>query len=158
MTTGFSRFQCKMTKLDQWEKNFFYSVDKVKFNCTSQTLNLQECIPVGCTSPAADTICWGVSASLQAGIHPPLHRGWAWRPPQVWAWRPPQQDPSTSPLGVGLETTPRPDPQPPSWVWAWRSLLWTEFLTYARKYYLAQSSLRTVIISFKNASMVLFIH
>ena len=44
---------------------------------------------------------------------------WAWRPPWVWAWRPPlgcgditpgvgletpQPDPSTSPLGVGLET------------------------------------------------------
>ena len=24
--------------------------------------------------------------------------------PQVWAWRPPWPDPSTSPLGVGLET------------------------------------------------------
>ena len=29
---------------------------------------------------------------------------WAWRPPWMWAWRPPRPDPSTSPLGVGLET------------------------------------------------------
>ena len=42
---------------------------------------------------------------------------WAWDPQArplnfplgVWAWRPPRSDPSTSPLGVGLETT-RPDP------------------------------------------------
>ena len=33
-------------------------------------------------------------------------------PPRVWAWRPPWPDPSTSPLGVGLETP-----------------LWTEWLT-----------------------------
>ena len=55
--------------------------------------------------------------------------------PQVWAWRFPP-DPSTSPLGVGLETplpgqTPQPPPgcgpgdppRPlnlPPWVWAWR--------------------------------------
>ena len=29
---------------------------------------------------------------------------WVWRPPWVWAWRPPRPDPSTSLLGVGLET------------------------------------------------------
>ena len=29
---------------------------------------------------------------------------WAWRSPWVGAWRPPRPDPSTSPLGVGLET------------------------------------------------------
>ena len=56
--------------------------------------------------------------------------------PQVWAWRPPRPDPSTSPLGVGLETLQtRPlnfppgcgpadpqdqTPQLPLWVWAWR--------------------------------------
>ena len=56
---------------------------------------------------------------------------WAWRPPQVWAWRyppqgvsletpSPQPDPSTSPLGVGLETPPGQTPQLPPWVWAWR--------------------------------------
>ena len=61
---------------------------------------------------------------------------WDWRtPPQVWAWRPPGQIPlnfplacgpgdpptrcpSTSPLGVDLET---PWPDLP-WVWAWRPL------------------------------------
>ena len=75
----------------------------------------------------------GGSASVHAGIHPlgvglapPPGVGletlkvWAWRPPQVWACRPPGcgpedtprcgpgdppwPDPSTSPLGVGLET------------------------------------------------------
>ena len=47
----------------------------------------------------------GWSASVHAGIHPPWV--WAWSPPQVWAWRhPPWPDPSTSPLGVGLETPP----------------------------------------------------
>ena len=51
---------------------------------------------------------------------------WTWRlpqarplnfPPWVWAWRPPRQDPSTSPLSVGLETYKAcwdtPPPQPP---------------------------------------------
>ena len=94
---------------------------------------------------------------------------WAWRPPWVWAWRPPRcgpgdppgcgprdpsrPDPSTSPLGVGLETPPGQTPQLPPWVWAWRPArhagippippriparhagipppLWTEFLTHA---------------------------
>ena len=43
------------------------------------------------------------------------------RPPQVWAWRPPPRpDLSTSPLGVGLETTPQPDPSTTPWVWAWK--------------------------------------
>ena len=58
----------------------------------------QECIPVGCVPPAAVAVCWGVSASVHAGIHttpgvcletPP--QVWAWRPPsQLWAWRPPR--------------------------------------------------------------------
>ena len=39
---------------------------------------------------------------------------WAWRPsPQVWAWKPPRPDPSTSPLGVGLETLLGQTPQLP---------------------------------------------
>ena len=33
--------------------------------------------------------------------------------PQVLAWRPPKSDPSTSPLGVGLETPPGQTPQLP---------------------------------------------
>ena len=60
---------------------------------------------------------------------------WAWRPPGcgsgkppgqtpqlppwVWAWRPPWPDPSTSPLGVGLET-PLARPLNSPWVWAWK--------------------------------------
>ena len=41
-------------------------------------------------------------------------------PPPVWAWRPPHRpDPSTSPLGVGLET-PGLTPQLLPWVWAWK--------------------------------------
>ena len=45
---------------------------------------------------------------------------WAWRPPGqtpqpqlrpwVWAWNPPRPDPSTSPLGVELETPPQARP------------------------------------------------
>ena len=38
------------------------------------------------------------------GVGPSVHAG---DPPWVWAWRPPWPDPSTSPLGVGLETPPR---------------------------------------------------
>ena len=69
---------------------------------------------------------------------------WAWRPPrcgpgdppgvgletpQVWAWRPPRcgpgdssrPDPSTSHLGVGLETPPPGHtPQLPPHLWAWK--------------------------------------
>ena len=38
-------------------------------------------------------------------------------PPWLWAWT---RSPSTSPLGVGLET-PQPDPPKlPPWVWAWK--------------------------------------
>ena len=59
--------------------------------------------------------------AFQSDAYHPRRRGWypsmhcrrvvclsaCWIPtPQVWAWRPPQPDPSTSPLGVGLETPP----------------------------------------------------
>ena len=54
----------------------------------------------------------GPRTPLGVGLETP--QVWAWRPPQVrplnlppwmWAWRPPPRpDPSTSPLGVGLET------------------------------------------------------
>ena len=41
--------------------------------------------------------------------------------PQVWAWRPLWPDPSTSPLGVGLEMPPPPARPPTSpQMWAWR--------------------------------------
>ena len=109
----------------------------------SHGLNLgKECIPVGCVPPAAVAVCWGGSASVHAGIHPPrcglgdppgCGPG---DPPRVWAWRHPQPVPSTCPSVWGLETpphsqTPQPPPgcgpgdppsqntQPPSWVWAW---------------------------------------
>ena len=77
--------------------------------------------------PSSSPLVW-------AWRHPP--QVWAWRPPKVWAWRPPRPDPSTSPLGVGLEIPPGQTPQlppvvgletpsgqtpqAPSWVWAWR--------------------------------------
>ena len=81
----------------------------------------QECIPVGCVPPATVAICWGVSASVHAKCGPGDPQAWAWRPPWVWAgdptpgqtpqlppwvwaWRPPWTDPSSSPMGVGLET------------------------------------------------------
>ena len=78
--------------------------------------------------------------------------------PWVLAWKPPQtRSPSTSQLGVGLETPPGQTPQFTPWVWAWKPArhsgippeicwktcwdttcnacwdttpLWTEFLTH----------------------------
>ena len=49
----------------------------------------------------------------------PLGVGLETPSPWVWAWRPPWPDPSTSTLGVGLET-PGLTPQLPPWLWAWR--------------------------------------
>ena len=46
----------------------------------------------------------GCGPGTPPGCGPGDPHVWAWRPPQVWAWRPPWPDPSTSPLGVGLET------------------------------------------------------
>ena len=54
----------------------------------------QECIPVGCEPPAAVAVCWGVSASVHAGIHLPGPG-----PGHL------QPDPPTSPLSLGLDTT-----------------------------------------------------
>ena len=78
----------------------------------------QECIPVGCVLPTAVAISWGclsecwdttplgvgLETLLGVGLDTPL-QVWAWIPPWVWAWRPPWPDPSSSPLGVGLETS-----------------------------------------------------
>ena len=85
---------------------------------------------VGCVPPAVVAVGEGVSASVQCWDTPL----WVWLgdSPQVWAWRPPtlqcgpgdppRADPSTSPLGVGLEESPSrgQTPQLPHWVWAWR--------------------------------------
>ena len=55
--------------------------------------------------------CWDTPLP-RLGLDPP--QAWAWRPlsgqtsqppPPVWAWRPPP-DPPTSPMGMGLETSP----------------------------------------------------
>ena len=74
----------------------------------------QEFIPVGCVPPAAVAVGEGMSTSVHAGILHPPGCGPGDSPPQVWAWRTPspgvglenspKPDPSTSPLGVGLET------------------------------------------------------
>ena len=65
----------------------------------------------------------------------------------------PQPDLSTSPLGVGLETPPKPDPSTFPRVWAWRPAMHAgipcppvnRFLdTRFWKYYLAPTSLRAV--------------
>ena len=48
--------------------------------------NKQECIPIGCVPSAAVAICWGMSASVHAGIHP---LGLGLDTPQAWAWTPP---------------------------------------------------------------------
>ena len=63
----------------------------------------QECILVGCVPPMAVAI-HGRAGGLPQCILGCTPWVWAWRPPQVWAWRPPWPDPSTSPLGVDLET------------------------------------------------------
>ena len=75
----------------------------------------QECIPVGCLLPAAVTICWLVSASVHAGIHPlglgpsgvgldtPLRYGPGHSPGQ------------TPPLGLGLHTWPDLQTSPRVW-------------------------------------------
>ena len=55
--------------------------------------NQQECIPVGCGPPAVVAVCWG------GGVLPQCMLGYT-------SW----PDPSTSPLGVGLQTPTRPDP------------------------------------------------
>ena len=49
----------------------------------------------------SSTTAWGVSASVHAGIHTP----------PAWAW---------TPLGLGLETPPQPDPPTSPWVCSWR--------------------------------------
>ena len=81
-----------------------------------------------CTTRSSSRLL-GVSASVHAGI-------------------PPRPDPSTSPLGVGLETPQGQTPQLPPWLCTWRParhagippamhagipppLLCTEFLTHA---------------------------
>ena len=80
------------------------SVSVSAFRCSAVSTNRkrkikQECIPVGCVPPAAVVVCWGVSASVHAGIPPACGPG---DPPWVWAcWRPPRPDPSTSPPGCG---------------------------------------------------------
>ena len=75
----------------------------------------RECMPVGCRPPAG--------VAITGGLYPP-RAGTPWPdplnfpigcgpgpdppqlPPWLWAWT---RSPSTSPLGVGLET-PQPDP------------------------------------------------
>ena len=70
----------------------------------------QECIPVGCVPPAAAAVWGGVCLSVCWDTPPPgvgleTPPGQTPQPPPwVWAWRPPRQDPSSSTLGVGLET------------------------------------------------------
>ena len=86
----------------------------------------QECIPVGCVPPAAVAICrcGGGSASVHAGI-PPSPRCGPGDPPvvnmetplDVGLETPPRPDPSISPLGVACRP-PRPDPSTSPWVWA----------------------------------------
>ena len=85
-----------------------------EINLSSNYKFKQECIPVGCVLPASVAIMGG----LHTHRHTPLEQvpPWSRHPPGagtpwVWAWRPPRcgpgdpwPDPSTSPLGVGLET------------------------------------------------------
>ena len=95
---------CRSATGSVWKHQYYYNFK-------------QECIPVGCILPTAVAICWGVSASVHAGIHP---QAWAWTPPlglgldnpRVWAWTPPSQTPNLPP-GSGPRHPSWPDPQPP---------------------------------------------
>ena len=90
------------------------------FLCMWVKNSKQECIPVGCVQPAAVAVWEGLpqcmlGSPLGVGLETPPPRCGPGDLPQLWAWRPPpscgpgnphppQPDPSTSPLGVGLET------------------------------------------------------
>ena len=74
-----------------------------------QTHFKQECIPVGCVLTAAVGVCWGLSASVYAEIHP-LACSWTPRPgpgqpPGVSLDNPPNQIPKLPP-----ESGPRHPP------------------------------------------------
>ena len=77
----------------------------------------QECIPVGCVPHIAVSICWGVSASVHAGI-PPQGVGLE-LPLGVGLETPPGQTPNFPP-GCGPGDPPGQTPQLPPRVWAWR--------------------------------------
>ena len=98
-----------------WLEKWLQNVYLLKTPSLEQIMK-QECIPVGCLPPAAVAVSRGGLPEYMLG-HPQV---WVWRPPWVWAWRPPRPDPSTSALGVGLETPPGQTPEVPPWVWAWR--------------------------------------
>ena len=100
-------------------------------NTEIQTLE-QECIPVGYIPSAAVAVCLvggglpqcmfgytppgvGLETPLGVGLETPPTRPLN-LPPKCGPGDPPQPDPSTSSLGVGLETTsplPSQTPQPP---------------------------------------------
>ena len=106
-------------------------------------MNKQECIPVGCVLSTAVAVCWGVSATVHAGIspgcgpgdppgvgletpptrcgpgNPPLARPLN-LPPWVWAWRLPQARPLNFPTGCRPGDPHRPDPSTSLRVRTWR--------------------------------------
>ena len=106
--------KCYKESLASGEINFPPS-KKIYRQCLNDRIE-QECIPVGCVPPAAVNVCWGRSASVHVGIHPPrtwTPKVWVWRPTNqtlnphwVLAWRPPLTRPLNLPLGEGLETPP----------------------------------------------------
>ena len=81
----------------------------------------QECIPVGCVPSAAVAVCWGMSASVHAGIHPPgcgpgpllgvdMDTPWVWAcTPLGLDTQPPPPGVGLDPPGLGLYTSPRTD-------------------------------------------------
>ena len=77
-------------------------------HCESKTsLTSYSAVAVSCGEGGCLSACWDTPPGCGPGDHPGCGPG----DPQVWAWRPPWPDPSTSPLGVGLETPPlQPDP------------------------------------------------
>ena len=77
-------------------------------HCESKTFQTSySAVAVSCGEGGCLSACWDTPPGCGPGDHPGCGPG----DPQVWAWRPPWPDPSTSPLGVGLETPPlQPDP------------------------------------------------
>ena len=74
-----------------------------------ETHNQQECIPVGCVLPMAVAVCRGGLPQCMLGYSPCVGlETLLWPDPTsplgVGLENPPRPDPSTSPLGVGLET------------------------------------------------------
>ena len=96
-----------------------YQVSNSSIGTIGKYILIQECIPVGYVPPATVAVGGRGLPQCMLGYTPGCGPGdppgcWPGDTPQVWAWRPPRSNPSTSPLGVGLEPPPpaRPSTSP----------------------------------------------